>query len=169
MSFKESGKHVVKRPDRDLILMGIFEDQENGILMIENPLGMLQLPGGKIRKYSSPDFFQKQLENEIIKLQKVVFEKSGLLLDVVSPIIVYDIMGKMCKIYLLSQKSNPLNGVPWKRDTNYHAYYIMQDETLITANKAIPDEDKIILLDYLQRKRRRLPKPNQPCEVKTIA
>lgn len=169
MSFTREGVTKVKRLAANLILMGIFEDLENGILMIENPIGQLQLPGGKIKKYSSPDFGKKQLENEIMKLQKVVFGKSGLLLDVLSPIIIYDIRGKMYKVYLLSQNSTPLNGVPWKRDTDYHAYYISPDENLIANHPAIPYEDKVVLMEYLLRNNQRQINQNLPCMVKTIA
>jgi len=169
MTYRKGRDRAETKQPQDLILVGIFQDPENGILMIQSPQGQLQLPGGKIHKTSNWRFTNRQLNREITKIRKVIFEKSGLLFDVKCLIALYDIKGKFYKIFLLSQSTTPLNNLPWQRNLNYHAIYILADIDTILSVTDIPYEDGQILIDYLSKGIKIIEGQNLTCEVKYIA
>ena len=142
------------KKQENLLLLGIFEHAEHGILLIENPYGELQLPGGKFQKFiGSPDPDQ-QTAKEVMKLQRRIFEKSGLLLQVEGCYVVYQDGNKkmQIKVFILTQNSIPLNEQAWERDLTYKAIYVNADPETISVLPNLNDRDKKIIIPYLAKR-----------------
>ncbi|MCX6745234.1 MAG: hypothetical protein NTX82_06970 [Candidatus Parcubacteria bacterium] len=146
----KKSKRFFKRKEK-LILLGIFEHPEHGILLIETPYGQLQLPGGKFLRSAIGTDPEGQTTRETMKLQRRIFEKSGLLLQVEG---CYDsyLNGRqkaLIKVFLLTQNSIPLNEQPWQRDLDYRAIYVTADPDTITNLPNLSSRDKHIIIDYM--------------------
>jgi len=136
-----------------LILVGIWDDPQEGILLVQCPTGQLELPGGSIFKNFDLRTLIGQQYHEIGSLQKLINEKSGLLIKVKSLIAVfhYPRKNKVFKAFLLElAKTNGLNPDCQKK-SGFKIFFIQKKD--IPAHSKIKYADQQILLDYIKRER----------------
>src|SRR4030042_5779692 len=103
-----------------ILVLGIYNNEKYGLLIVENIHGQLQLPGGRIMHPDGPEPAEKQIQREVLRLQQLVFEKTGLCLDVNAKGLLgtFTYEHTTIKVYLLTQNSTPLN-FGWKRNPRF--------------------------------------------------
>jgi len=134
----------------ELIVLGIYEDPQRRILLVQNPFGKLCLPGGTVRTLPNQ---QPQEEFEVETVERSSFEKTGLALDAIMPIALYspDDQAKVIKVYLMvCEGSLPRSN--WRTKKGYKPIYLRRKEILRQTN--ILFTDKAIIKYYLAKKRK---------------
>jgi len=141
-------------PPKRMIIIGIYEDPNKGILIVRNNNGGYQLPGGKIWRRTKPSQAQKQIQAEYNKITKIVFEKCGLSLDVQNFMGLYNIKEstskkfKLIKVVILKQNFKPANK-NWERLIQFDADFMPADLEIIKEYyPKLPLTDWHILKEY---------------------
>ena len=153
MDIKKPRRIIATQPER-MIVIGIYEDPEKGILIARKEDGTMQLPGGKIWRATRPTQTEKQLTAEYSKITRIVFEKCGLALEVEDVMGLFNIenpitqKSKLYKVFILKQTSTPIDK-GWKRIAEFDGEFMPADIGQILkyySNLAVSDQH--ILIEY---------------------
>lgn len=150
---RKNKRPIARRPER-MILIGIYHDDENGILIVRKDDETMQLPGGKLWRYANHALANNQLTKENRKISKIVFEKCGMALcresEAFYCTIEDPITGKsqLFKVLVLKPDTLPIER-SWQRFPEYEGEFIPAD--LDQIQKYYPNlsySDMHILIEY---------------------
>ena len=150
---KKKRQIIYGQPNR-MIVIGIYENPEKGILIARKEDGTIQLPGGKIWRANRHAQTEKQLAAEYSKITRIVFEKCGLSLDVDDVMDFYNIQDpitkkfKLYKVFILAQNSVPADRA-WKRADQFDGEFMPADlDQILEYYPNLSAPDKHILIKY---------------------
>jgi len=136
-----------------IILVGIFDVPQQGILLVQRNNGQLELPGGSIFKNFDLRSLTGQQIREITLIQKVIYEKSGFFIKVKSLIANFHFpqKNKIFKVFLLDKTESAKPNPNLHRNPSSKIFFIKKDQ--IPDHSNIKSADHQILLDYIKREK----------------
>jgi hypothetical protein len=131
----------------ELCLVGIFHSFKKGILLVRKNNDEYQLPGGIFQLTTDTRSFVKQPEREEEEIKKLIFEQSGHLFEIKTPIAHFNFVDRGIAykaFYLASGQS--IRKEQWIRKKEFYYNFLLPSQI---ENARIKYEDKQIIFYYL--------------------
>ena len=151
------------------ILVGIYNSPKKGILFVQRNAEPLQLPGGLIKQETDSKKSLDHSKQEKQKIQRFIFEKSGLILQVKNKFAVFNFAQGPRSFRAFYLEYTETGRLPdWHRQNAYQPVFLKPE--LIKDHPNIKAEDRQILLYFIMKEKSIKAKPYTPfAPIITIA